>query len=505
MSGFAQMRGARCGVRERLLKVGQCVPPVPLTGKLPLQRPGSNGGQARCADLLGSHSALRTLLLSLLLLLTSHLSPLTAAQVPHAILFRNGDLLTGQLESITPTNGLRWRHGDATAGIEFVLNAVAEVSLGASSPPAVTSPNYCFVRLTNGDELPGNLKALDEKQVVLETWYAGTLTLPRAKVAALRPAGLSPRAVFAGPDGLDGWTMGKALAGNVTPGQWHFANGAFVATQPASIARDVKLPPSSSLEFDLAWQGSFALAIALYTDSLQPVRLAQTADEPPFGGFYSLQLNSYSTQLLLVRHKEAVAQLGMAVIPMLQQTNRARVAIKSNREQKSITLLLNGVVAKQWVEPEKFGGEGTGIRLVHQGQGPMRIANLRVTEWDGRLEETVAPLVPNVANDVGRLVNRDSVAGRLVEWKDGKFHFAVGDKAIEVPLDRVAQVDFATDRGQPTPLRAGDVRVFFTGRGSLTFGLEHWTQQGVRANSPNFGSAEFAPAAFSRIVFQPQP
>ena len=120
----------------------------------------------------------------------------------------------------------------------------------------------------------------------------------------------------------------------------------------------MKLPPSSSLEFDLAWQGSFALAIALYTDSLQPVRLAQTADEPPFGGFYSLQLNSYSTQLLLVRHKEAVAQLGMAVIPMLQQTNRARVAIKSNREQKSITLLLNGVVAKQWVEPEKFGGEG---------------------------------------------------------------------------------------------------------------------------------------------------
>ena len=42
------------------------------------------------------------------------------------------------------------------------------------------------------------------------------------------------------------------------------------------------------------------------------VRLAQTADEPPFGGFYSLQLNSYSTQLLHVRHNEAVRQLGLA-------------------------------------------------------------------------------------------------------------------------------------------------------------------------------------------------
>lgn len=463
---------------------------------------------ARVAPLLFTQHATRSTLLALLLLLTPHFSPFTvsaAAPPPHAILFRNGDLLTGQLEAVTATNTVHWRHGDAPGRIEFQRDALAEIHLGAPATPPATSPSYCFVRLTNGDELAGNLKSLDEQQVVLETWYAGTLTLPRPRVAGLRPAGPSPRTIFAGPDGLDGWTMGRALPGNINAGQWHFANGAFVATQPASIARDVKLPPGSSLEFDLAWQGTFALAIALYTDSLQPVRLAQTADEPPFGGFYSLQLNSYSTQLLLVKHKEAVRQLGMAVIPLLQQTNRARVAIKSSREQKSITLLLNGVVAKQWVEPDAFGGEGTGIRLVHQGQGPMRVANLRVTEWDGRLEETVAPLVPNVDNDVGRLVNRDSVAGRLVEWKDGKLRFAVGDRAVEVPLDRVAQVDFATARAQTTPLQAGDIRVFFTGRGSLTFALESWTAQAVRAGSPNFGKAEFAPRAFSRIVFSPQP
>jgi hypothetical protein len=429
----------------------------------------------------------------------------SAAPPPHTILFRNGDLLTGQLETITATNTVHWRHGDAQSRIEFQRDALAEVHLGALGTPPATSPNYCFVRFTNGDELAGNLKSLDEKEVALETWYAGTLTLPRAKVAALRPAGPWPRAIFAGPDSLDGWTMGKGLGGGVAAGEWHFVNGAFVATQSASIARDVKLPPNSSLEFDLAWQGQFALAIALYTDSLQPVRLAQTADEPPFGGFYSLQLNSYSTQLLLVKHKEAVRQLGMAVIPQLQQTNRAQIAIKSSREHKTITLLINGVLAKQWGEPEAFGGQGTGIRLVHQGQGPLRVANLRVTEWDGRLEETVAPLVPNADNDVGRLVNRDSVAGRLVEWKDGKLHFAVGDRAVEVPLDRIAQVDFATTRAQTTPLPAGDIRVFFAGRGSLTFALESWTEKGVRASSGNFGRAEFAPRAFSRIVFQPQP
>ncbi len=440
-----------------------------------------------------------------LLALFSAFTFTAAASSPQAILFRNGDLLTGQLESITPTNGLRWRHADASSAIEFQPNALAEIHLGTQSPPPVTAPNFCFVRLTNGDELPGNLKSLDERQIVLDTWFAGTLTLPRSHVASLRPAGPTPRAVFAGPDGLDGWTMGKTLPGNINAGQWHFANGAFVASQPASIARDVKLPPSSALEFDLAWRGTFALAIAVYTDSLQPVRLAQTADEPPFGGFYSLQLNSYSTQLLLVRHKDAPRQLGMAIIPLLQQTNQAHIAIKTSREQKSINLFINGVLAKQWVDVEGFGGEGTGIRLVHQGQGPMRFSNLRITEWDGRLEENVAPLVPNVKNDVGRLVNRDSVAGRLVEVREGKLRFAIADNFIEIPLDRVAQVDFATDRAQAAPLQAGDIRVFFAGRGSLTFTLESWTEKGVRVNSANFGRAEFAPRAFSRIIFQPQP
>ena len=442
-----------------------------------------------------------------LLFLTAVQLALGAAPVapPQTILFRNGDLLTGQLESLTPTNGLRWRHGDVATAILFQPTALAEIHLGAQSPPPTTAPNFCFVRLTNGDELSGNLKSLDEQQLVLETWFAGTLTFPRPRIASVRPAGPTPRAVFAGPDGLEGWTMGKSLPGALNSGQWHFVNGAFVASQPASIARDVKLPPSSTLEFDLAWRGQFALAIALYTDSLQPVRLAQTADEPPFGGFYSLQLNSFSTQLLLVRHKDAVRQLGMVVSPTLQQTNQARIAIKSSREQKTITLLINGTVVKQWLDPEGFGGEGTGIRLVNQSQGPMRLANLRVSEWDGRLEETVAPLVPNVKDDVGRLVNRDSVAGRVVELKDGKLRFAVADNFVSIPLDRVAQVDFATDRAQTAPLQAGDLRVFFAGRGSLTFALESWTEQGVRASSANFGKAEFVPRAFSRIVFQPQP
>ena len=436
-------------------------------------------------------------------------TPLAHASTPQAILFRNGDLLTGQIESLTPTNGLRWRHGDAAAAIQFQQDALAEIHLGSQSPPPVISPSFCFVRLTNGDELSGNLKLLDEQQLVLETWFAGTLTVPRPRVASVRPAGPTPRAVFAGPDGLEGWTMGKPLAGNINPGQWHFVNGAFVASQSASIARDVKLPPSSSLEFDLAWRGQFRHAVALYSDSLQPVMLDSAAEQPAFGDFYSLQMFHFGAQqmqvqLMHVRHKEARRELGQAIFPM-PTNNSAHIAIRSSRELKTINLFINGVLVKQWADPD-FAAGGTGVRFVAQPiGGSVRLANLRVFEWDGRMAETLAPLVPNVKVDVGRLVNRDSVAGRLVGLKDGKLRFAVADNFMDIPMDRVGQVDFATDRAQTAPVQAGDIRVFFAGRGSLTFTLESWTEKSVRASSANFGKAEFVPRAFSRIVFQPQP
>lgn len=430
-----------------------------------------------------------------------------AASAPHAILFRNGDLLTGQLESLTPTNGLRWRHGDVAGAIQFQPDALAEIHLGSTPRPATSSPTYCFIRLTNGDELAGNLKSIDDRQLVIETWFAGTLTLPRPRVASLRPAGPTPRVIYAGPDGLDGWTMGKPLAGNANPGQWHFVNGAFVASQSASIARDLKLPASSSLEFDLAWRGQFRHAVALYSDTLQPVMLDAAAEQPAFGDFYSLQMFHFGAQqmqvqLMHVRHKGPRRELGLAIFSM-PTNNAAQIAIRSSREQKTINLFINSVLVKQWADPE-FAVGGTGVRFVAQPVGgSVRLSNLRVFEWDGRVAETLAPLVPNVTVDVGRLMNRDSVAGRLVELKDGKLRFAVADNFIEVPLDRVGQVDFATDRAQAAPFQPGDIRVFFTGRGSLTFALESWTERGVRASSANFGTAEFAPQAFSRIVFRP--
>ncbi|MCU0781375.1 MAG: hypothetical protein MUF04_09790, partial [Akkermansiaceae bacterium] len=75
----------------------------------------------------------------------------------------------------------------------------------------------CLLTLTNGDALPGTLEAIDGERVVLSSGMAGRLEIPRAAVAALRPGLNHPRAVFTGPDALEGWTRtGRNAADNCT-------------------------------------------------------------------------------------------------------------------------------------------------------------------------------------------------------------------------------------------------------------------------------------------------
>lgn len=449
------------------------------------------------------HSKLIRLLALLWLVATTGLGaaandPITPPR--QALLFRNGDLLYGSLLSIEPATGVQWQHPDAAEPIVFSAANLTEIQLGHPPVRAAKAPYRCLVRLANLDELEGSVLTLDASELTLDTWYAGRLRIPRARVLSIIPRPEISNLVYEGPTGLEGWTMGKVNVAVGQTGEWRYRNGAFYATEAASIARDLKLPPMSTLEFDMAWRGSLNVAVALYTDYLQPVSLRAKEQEPDFGGFYSLQMNSQYVSMLLVKKLDPLKHLGQAIVPSFQHKNSAHIAIKSSRQPAAIYLLVDGALIKQWIDPEGFGGVGTSIRLVHQGQGSIKLSNLRVTGWDGRFEETPPPN-PNQAADFALLLNRDKVSGTLQRIQAGKATFAATGTTLDIPLQRVMQIELARDKSPREPGQPGAIRVYFAGQGSLTFDLERWDNQRVTATSPNFGRAQFDPRAFSRIEF----
>lgn len=413
---------------------------------------------------------------------------------------RNGDILFGELESIEPATGIRWRHRDALASIEFKPDSVGEIFFSGTRWRQTNSPVNCQVKLTNDDELDGQLVSVDAEKVQLDTGLAGRITIPRKMVALLAPQGASRAAIFQGPTGIEGWTHGKVSTNLPDSGQWSFRNGAFYASKSASIARNLNLPDVGSIEFDLTWKGMLYVAVALYTDYLQPINLSTKDSEPDFSGFYSLQLNTYSANLLSVKKNDPLKYLGQVAVPAFSQKNAVHVEVRASKPKKLVALLVDGVLIKQWQDTDDFAGGGRGMRFVHQGQGSIKLANLRISEWDGQFEEKPTN-PPDSKQDLVKLRNGDKLAGDVEDVRDGRLTMQVAGAKMTVPLDRVKQVELAGKKAERAPENATDVRAYFRRGGSVTFQLERWTPQGVTATSPNFGRVVFNPAAFEWIQF----
>jgi hypothetical protein len=423
-------------------------------------------------------------------------SPATNA-APDSLLFRNGDLLYGQLLAIDPPGAVQWRHPDAAQPIEFKPDTIAQIDFPAPKNSTAPSNNACRLLLANGDSLEGGLVSCDREAVALQTWYAGRLSIPRASLQSLVFIRRSP-AVFDGITGLDGWT--QAVSAAPVPGesgQWTYRNGAFYAGKTASIARDLKLPDVAEIQFDMAWKGTLNFAVALYTDSLRPILLNAKDQAPDFGGFYSLRFQSrVLIDLLAIKKLDPIRSLGQAMNPSLNNKDRLHVTLRVSKAQHKIALSLDDTLVKEWVDPQGFTGEGAGMRFVQNPGSVVKLSHLRITHWDGIVEEPAAD-----STDVCWFENGQKIEGPIQSINNGKIALRPPNRPLEIPLAELKAVTFARRQTSPPQTQAATVRATFAQGGALTFILETWRPDEMIIRSTDFGKARINPAAFTRLQF----
>lgn len=408
----------------------------------------------------------------------------------------NGDVLHGTFISLDSKSGARWQHPLVKQVMELNPAGIGRIKLDRPKSTNAAPRQTCAARLTNGDELVGELVTLDDDKLILETWYAGTLTLPRKMVQSLSPGLSRLSSVFEGPTGPEGWTIKgsgggfRAMRAGREGGSWKFNNGGFSSVGQGSVGRDVKLPAMSNTEFEMQWRGYLQLNVAFYTDTLEGYG----------GNCYLLSMNYTSVNLQRMSRNGDSGSFGQAELPALNQKSKAHFSIRVNKEQKTIALLMDGALIKQWTDRGDFAGSGTGLLFYQQGQGFVRVSNIRVTTWDGKFEENTAKTGKS-KDDLVRLVNNDKISGTLKSIKDGKMNFETAFAPLSVPLERIDQIDLAGEKSEKAASAPNDVRVAFGERGRVTFQLERWDDQQVTGSSLNFGKARFSPAAFSSIQF----
>jgi len=418
-----------------------------------------------------------------------------------ALYFRNGDSIKGRLLSIDLTNGVTWTRRGLTRPARFIATNLTEIFL-TTRPAADTAglTNRAVLEFVNGDELVGELISITNDRIAFRSPEAGALTIPKNLVAGIAPRPHDGRVILDELRGDQGWTHGDMSSIQGIPvGRWHYHNASLVSGTASSIARDLNLPDSIRMDFDIYWHNLFSLAIALHTDSLEPISLNARDQEPDFAPFYSLWLSPTATELRVVPKAGAIRRLGSVFLRMTPGTNRAAVSIFASAARKSVALMIDNSVVKEWIDPEGWSAGGKGIRFVHQGYGHVRIANLRVTKWDGK-HLTPLNIGGNPTVDVALLDNASARGGRLVSFTNGVFRFRSGDAVLPVSFTNTVRLNFAL-RGRRNAADDGLVRVFFNGRGRLSGRLKSWDEKRTRLDVPGLGALTLDSRALGRIEF----
>ena len=269
------------------------------------------------------------------------------------LLFRNGDFIYGKLLGVTTNEILQWQHPDASSPITFTMDSVAEVDFAPGGKPVETAGG-CKVLFSNGDLMRGKLTGCDAETLTLDVAGAGRLKLPRARLQSLAVTPTEPP-IIDGLTGMDGWTeVSSPVGAGTESGHWTYRDGAFYASKPASIARDLKLPDMARIEFDLAWRGQPSMAIAFYTDSLQPILLLNKENGPDFGGFYSFRLSGIIADIYPIKKHGQIQSLGSLIEASIDKTDHAHYEFSVSKPQGRFTLLIDKVAGHAMGRHQRF-------------------------------------------------------------------------------------------------------------------------------------------------------
>jgi len=400
--------------------------------------------------------------------------------------FLNGDRLHGRLLSVSPDEGLLWRHPKAQEPILFSLDSVSDVRLATRTAPRREQSLHAQVRLTNDDELRGEILSLDKDRLRLRTSYAGEVALRRLMLKAILPSLAGSATIYEGPTGLEGWTRSEE------ENAWSFRKNSFYGESTGGIGRDVRLPDHARIEIDLSWTQYLSFSLAFHTDTLNALE----------GNCYFLQFNGTEAYLHRCQSDQGTRNIGSAAtLSSLERKRRASFVVFVDKPRKVFRLFLDGELVQEWNDPGEFAGKGTGVFLYQDSSaGPVRVSRLRVARWDGvrGLQDTLT----TSDHDVVLLTNNDKITGRVEVIGNNELAMGTSYGSIKVPIPRVAQVAFASQQSHRARRQATDVRAHLRDGGAITLALDKLDETSLVGSSENCGRVTCALDAFGRIEFQ---
>lgn len=406
--------------------------------------------------------------------------------------FQDRDRLHGALVSLTPDAfGLVWKRSDIKDPIALSLSNLMQVRLAGRRPVQHKDPT-ASVTLLNGDLLAGDIVAMDETSLTLDTWYSGRLTIKRPSILQVDLHAGTSRAIYEGPNSLTEWMA--IQSGGRLKDQWRFDNGTLFAIYPAPLVKRLeKVPDLCEFHFSVSWTRYASFGFMFFTD---------VVDQNATSG-YNLMVSGSTVYMQAFSRNMGSQQLGTVNYEKFDQGKRsAEFTILANRKTNTFTLLIDGEQVRRWTDARNLGGTQTGhsIMLQPQDQNSIRFRNIRVLEWDGKVPEpSAAPTVQK--EDIVLLSNSDKLTGRLNAITNGNIQFTTSYATLTVPVQRVDEVFLAVQSTNIPPPASGNIRLTFAEAGQITVKVEKIADEKIRCSGDSFGDITLPLPAIKTMDF----
>lgn len=434
------------------------------------------------------------------------------AQATDIAFFQNGDTLRGAMAGCDK-EGLHWQTVYDKRPVVVTTKYLTEIRLHAGKIPDGAQLPENEVLFANGDVLQGKIVSFDGKSFLLDTWYAGRLTIPRDAVAGVTASAV----IYQGPANMDGWVV-EATA--VHDNTWTCAGGVLANTGFGALGRDMKLPALARIQFELTLPSESTSLASVYF-------CADRASNP--GSYYAFQFNSRAATAALV-HYSRDTTLSNIGEPFAYDARRPRdpngwVAgqddwqlsspadagrkastdpihfdIRINREAGTIRVYVDGALAKEYSHLDDLK-KTTGGALIFSSsnQAPMRIAKIQVGAWSGEPGDAAGSRAASGDDDI-EASSRDAIHGKLKQIAGGKALVTTAQGDVEIPFAEIESIRLSSGAAAPDR-RPGDVLAYLPGRAKVTLQIESWDSKQAVVTSPDFGKASFSSGAFEKLDF----
>jgi hypothetical protein len=445
------------------------------------------------------------------------LTPLCLTAVEPILEFTNGDLLQGKLSHITDQH-IIWKSSLLNKETPFFLEQARDITFPQNAAPEQKSDHIARIRFNqdlrqqneniSADIIEGELVAVNDKDIILNTWYAGQLKLNRNMVKDLEITDVAP-ALYVGPYEKDEW---KSLPKD----SWRFDKNSYTSDGSGAIAKKFdKMPERYCLRFTAAWKSRFSLQILFGADSIE--------EETP-ENYYMIVLDngtSYLQKRSTNRNNIGLMRNGGMIgeykrDQAFRNKEKAEIRLYVDTTTGLMALYADDTPVQEWQEIDLPMLNGPCI-LLRQSSGrsyAINVSRISLNTWDGNLpgqedgKTGNAIDNPEPAEGEQRIIlrNGDSLLGKVERIENSQIHLKTRFNEIKIPVSRVKKLALAPAEYDERLLQNGDVRAWFANGNYITFRLDGIKEDGkIRGTSQHFGTAEFDATAFTRIEFNLYP